>query len=88
MEQTFPDDERPAWHAQAECARRGLPTEAFFPSSADSGNWDRRVLEACGACPVKDDCRSWALAHNEQGIWAATDEAGRRTIRRRNRRTA
>lgn len=74
----FPDEDRPAWHVQAECARRGLPTEAFFPSSADSGNWDPRVLDACAACTVRTDCLRWALAHNEQGIWAATDEVARR----------
>jgi hypothetical protein len=66
MQSPFPEDDRPAWHARAECARRGLPTEAFFPSSPHSGSWDPRVLEACNACPVRIDCLNWALIHNER----------------------
>lgn len=83
MQQTLVDNGWPAWRARAECHRRVLPTEAFYPTSADRENWDPRVLEACAACPAATECLQWALAHNEQGIWAATDEEARRRLRRK-----
>lgn len=74
------------WLAQAECARRNLATELFYPSSLDPERWDPQVLEACAACPVSAECLEWAIARGEQGIWAGTGEDRRARIRRAQRR--
>lgn len=37
----------------------------------------------CGLCPVRDECLTWALDHNEpEGIWGGLDPKERKRLRR------
>lgn len=47
------------WRKNAECARRGLESELFFPEK--EGGIDFRVIEACRECPVIRECLEYAL---------------------------
>ncbi len=75
---------RPAWMARAAC--RGMATRSFVPS-VPSGPArppaSRLVREVCGNCPVRAQCRDYALAHPElEGWWGGTDAYERRQLRR------
>lgn len=70
--------ERPAWHDQAAC--RGMGTTLFFPSR---GQITSTALRVCDRCPVRIECREWALANGERhGIWGGLSERQRRQVRR------
>lgn len=72
---------RPWWWEQAAC--RGEPAHLFFPDRGDAGNV-RLARSICAECPVKLDCGSWAVEHNERfGMWGGTSPRERRVIRRR-----
>ena len=72
---------QPRWMARASC--RGLGTAAFFGDTPDDLAAARAV---CALCPTRADCLEFALDDRSlQGIWAGTDEAERRKIRRRRR---
>jgi WhiB family redox-sensing transcriptional regulator len=72
---------RPRWMARARC--RGLGTSAFFGDSPEETETARAV---CELCPTRTECLEFALADRSlQGIWAGTDDAERRKIRRRRR---
>jgi WhiB family redox-sensing transcriptional regulator len=72
---------RPPWMRNAACRGRGL--DVFFdddPARADAA----RAI--CADCPVRAECLEFALADRSvTGIWAGTDDAQRRTIRRKRR---
>lgn len=70
------------WRRYGACV--GKPTAWWYPSSEVL--LTDEVLEAkalCEGCPVKEQCLAWALAHEDDGIWAGTSERERRRIRRR-----
>ena len=72
---------QPRWMARARC--RGLGTAAFFGDTPDGLTAARAV---CELCPTRTECLEFALDDRSlQGIWAGTDEAERRKIRRRRR---
>ena len=72
---------RPRWMARARC--RGLGTAAFFGDGAEQ---EGRAKALCAECPVQSECLEFALADRTlSGIWAGTDDADRRAIRRRRR---
>ena len=72
---------RPRWMDRARC--RGLGTSAFFGDGPDD---IERARVCCEGCPVRTECLEFALADRSLvGIWAGTDEAERRAIRRRRR---
>jgi WhiB family redox-sensing transcriptional regulator len=71
------------WRAQAAC--RGAAAGLFFPDSHRSGYWEQvaEVKAICGGCPVREQCRAWALAHPaERGVWGGLTEADRRRLRK------
>lgn len=77
---------RPTWYDRAGCA--GMDTELFYPSgttglAADQGERARTI---CVSCPVRTECRTWAIEHGEQGVWGGTNEEDRTRIRRERRR--
>lgn len=51
----------------------------FFAESKARQNAAKKV---CNRCPVKAYCYTYALDHNEEGIWGGTNEAERRQDRR------
>jgi hypothetical protein len=65
---------------QASCA--DIDVELFYPNR-DALTPDEKVLfkRMCGACPIKDACLEWALAHEHYGIWANTTPAERSVMR-------
>lgn len=40
------------------------------------------ALEACGRCPVKDQCLEHALVYEEHGIWGGTTPRERKKLRK------
>jgi WhiB family transcriptional regulator, redox-sensing transcriptional regulator len=62
------------WRHRAECARRDLDFDLFFPE--EEGVIDFRVIQACRSCPVRRACLEYALECEERslrdfrsGIW-------------------
>lgn len=69
--------QRPAWMRSAAC--RGMDTSTWFPGR---GRSTRQAIETCEVCPVRSECRSWAIEHDEVGIWAGTSSATRKAMRK------
>lgn len=71
-----------AWKDDAAC--NGIDPDLFF-SSDDKAQ--RRALELCKACPVREECLRWAVEHREMyGIWGGMEESDRRSLIRERRR--
>lgn len=67
---------REEWMDDALCAQ--TDPELFFP---DKGGSTREAKDICRACPVVDQCLTWALEHPQRyGIWGGTSERDRRKI--------
>jgi WhiB family redox-sensing transcriptional regulator len=77
------------WRAQAAC--RGAAAGLFFPDGHQPG-YRAQVAEVkavCSGCPVREQCRAWALAHPaERGVWGGLTEADRRRLRKARRQAA
>jgi WhiB family transcriptional regulator, redox-sensing transcriptional regulator len=66
------------WADQALCAEVG--GDEWFPEKGDS---TRNAKAVCRRCEVRQACLQYALEHDERfGIWGATSERERRTMRR------
>lgn len=73
-----PLDQGELW-ARARCAE--TDPEAFFPEKGESSKTAKAVCNRDEGCPIKDQCREWALANNERfGIWGGLSERERRKI--------
>jgi WhiB family transcriptional regulator, redox-sensing transcriptional regulator len=71
-----------AWMLRAHC--RGADTREFFPSN---GLGVEAAQDICRGCPVRDECREYALVNRiEQGVWGGASERERRRILRRRRK--
>ncbi|MGH8922934.1 MAG: WhiB family transcriptional regulator [Actinomycetes bacterium] len=74
-----------AWAAQGRC--RDTDPELHQPTGAEDSIGYRRQARAakavCRSCPVLAECRDWAMATDETGIWGATTPAQRRRERAR-----
>lgn len=71
------------WRSRGAC--RSKPTRWFYPD-ATGQLMDIAVADAlatCALCPVLLDCRTWALAHEDNGVWGGLTEEERRHLRRR-----
>jgi WhiB family redox-sensing transcriptional regulator len=69
---------RPGWQRRAAC--RGTGTDLWFATDTEALEGARAI---CEPCPVRQVCLAYALASPELvGIWAGTDEAERRRMRR------
>lgn len=77
------------WRFEAACLTQD--PELFFPLG-DSGPAVDQVDKAkavCRACPVMQECLSWALDTGQDfGVWGGMSEAERLTMRRRRSRAA
>jgi WhiB family redox-sensing transcriptional regulator len=70
--------QRPAWQRRAPCRGRGC--DWWFPTSREA---DEAARAVCEPCPVRRECLAYAMADRELvGIWAGTDAAERRRLRR------
>jgi len=71
------------WHEQAACA--SYPAEMFFPANETPAAAKAAKL-ICAACPVRDECLSFALeTAQSEGVWGGMDAGERRRLRRRTR---
>lgn len=68
----------PDWTGRA--AGLGEDPELWFPYQ-ESGGSGRAAKQICRACPVSEPCLSWALLHQELGIWAGTSTRQRERMR-------
>lgn len=74
-----PPDE--AWRERAAC--KGKPVDWWLPPVTASGHAVRYPPEAvalCDACPVREQCLDFAIAHDELGYWGGTGERERRRV--------
>jgi WhiB family transcriptional regulator, redox-sensing transcriptional regulator len=77
------------WVIDAAC--QDVPTSVFYPSTELSDSPEADVAKRiCGMCPVRRECREWAIKHRQFiGIWGGTtgrwrqQEYERRKYRRR-----
>lgn len=71
-------DQRPTWHRQAACRGGVAGVDWFAPGAAGV----ERAKEACGDCPVLDECRDWALEQGPElhGVWGGLSKADRSAI--------
>jgi len=81
--QAPPETTQP-WMAHGLC--RDHAPGMFFPSDGVGVDKARRI---CGECPVKEECREYALTYRiEHGVWGGTSERERRRILRDRRLAA
>lgn len=69
-------------------ACRSVDPEIFFPAAVEGPEYETQVWIAkavCGGCPVLAECRTWALAHQPDGIAGGMTEHERRAERARPR---
>lgn len=66
------------WMEQAAC-READPT--IFDPDVTADDTDAKLY--CFDCPVRDDCLQHALVRNEVGIWGGTNDARRKSLRRK-----
>ena len=65
------------WH-HAAC--RGSDPEVFHPVRGDTDG-TKAALAICAACPVKDDCLTYAMKHREmQGVWGGLSANQRKKL--------
>jgi WhiB family redox-sensing transcriptional regulator len=70
-----------AWQLRAAC--RGPRSTVFFPPTTGERRDERELREArakqiCAECPVRIECRDYALSIKEpHGIWGGLNEAER-----------
>jgi WhiB family redox-sensing transcriptional regulator len=64
---------RPGWMRDALC--REHPEVDFFPTRGQSTAPAKAV---CASCLVRAECATYAVEHDEAGIWGGTSERGRR----------
>lgn len=68
----------PAWVTEGLCAQ--VDPELFFPEKGGSTRTSKGV---CAACPVRVECLTWALEHDERhGVWGGLSERERRRLRK------
>lgn len=68
------------WMREAECTQ--TDPELFFPPSDHHGNQIRAAKTICKGCPVRPQCRAYALERPELGgIWGGTTDTERRRMR-------
>jgi WhiB family redox-sensing transcriptional regulator len=66
------------WQERALCAQ--TDPEAFFP---EKGGSTREAKKICEVCPVREQCLTYALEHDERfGIWGGLSERERRRLKR------
>lgn len=73
-----PKDE---WEKESNC--HDACVDEFFPDS-ENGSYKTIIRKYCrdshgnAKCPVLDECLSYALVHDERGIWGGTTEGQRK----------
>jgi WhiB family redox-sensing transcriptional regulator len=69
------------WMGRGACRRPEVPNWIFYPGRGDRPT-ERAAKAVCATCPVSAPCLSYALEHDERGIWGGTSGKQRRDMRR------
>lgn len=56
-----------SWVRRAKCRNEQAPSALFFPNKSIAKG--RRF---CSDCPVRVQCKTYAIVHDEYGIWGGT----------------
>lgn len=76
-------DAQEPWYEDAACS--SYAAEVFFPPP-DVPSAANAAKAICEACPVREECLSFALdTAQAEGVWGAMDAGERRRLRRRRR---
>ncbi len=79
------------WRKKAACRGLVAPDYNWFPArgryvtartGSQASSSTQRLLSICNECPVKLDCRDFAIKFNEPGIWGGTSSRQRRAIKK------
>lgn len=62
----------------AGAACKGMDRDLFFPSD----DCTPPPVEPCDSCPVRIECFTWGLLHEEHGCWGGLSQAALKTIRK------
>lgn len=66
------------WQSQGLCV--GEDQEIWFPSNDTDAETAKQI---CRVCPVKSECRDFAIRHREpHGVWGGLSETDRRRLKR------
>jgi len=77
----FPLGDESGWRDYAAC--RDHDPDLFFPGSEPTPSQIAAARAICSACPVQDECLTYALESNQtDGIWGGQTPTGRRKLRR------
>jgi hypothetical protein len=68
-----------SWVVHGACKVIGAPTWLFFPGLGDQATVDA-ALKVCNTCRVTDQCLTYALRNNSEGIWGGTTGRQRRLM--------
>lgn len=75
----FPNIDYRPWMEQSNCKDVADP-DIFFPERGRNGRAARAI---CADCPVKEECRDYAVEMGEDfGIWGGLNERERRPYKR------
>lgn len=80
-----PDPERNAMKPEMPNAACIGKAELFFinlPYTTEERTKERHAKQLCLICPHIVQCRDYAIAHEEYGIWGGTSEKERQILRR------
>ena len=62
---------------------QGEAIENFYPKPNVASTIYPKLKLICGDCPIKEDCFSWSLHHEEYGFWAGIPERTRWELRKK-----
>jgi hypothetical protein len=60
----------------------GINTDFYFPEPKSFSDENRLAKVICGTCICKQECLTYALENNVDGIWGGKTPRERSTIRR------
>lgn len=74
---------RPEWWAEAECRRRAVPLDLFFPPPSDH-EAVRAAKAVCAECAAREACLAFAVEERiEHGVWGGLSRPERKKEQRR-----
>ena len=85
---------RPSWQDRSNCHPEVIPdvwqefgdhpVDLFYSDEATTGRRRAAIATVCGPCPVREECRAWAVEHELEGFWGG---AGSTAISRERKDT-
>lgn len=73
--------DRPQWDGRQACA--GVGAHVFFPEDWEEAATTHPLMRAtCAGCVFLEECREWAILHEEYGWWGGLSRMQRKRIRK------